>query len=406
MSFIKFLFTMLYILSIVLGVPVGGISARNAQACISGDADAVADFICDNLSYFKKVYNNADGGSGDFGAAGVEYRRDIKVTGADSSVTDGVYLDFDADNGYMVIADDYTVYAFETEGDLPQVRNNADVGYNVLDGFGEYDPSGNFISIAYPSASAETWAETPVSSAGQYGSGDGEIYDADAYVADVYGSDYVLSSAKELPDFYFTKQADTGFYKAEGNCMLNACYNILGYLSINGACPDIVSPYAEEYVESDPYAARYAKKNVTPRFPDFYPTLYLKVRKAAIEKYGYTVIQGNPFTEPGIISTVASGYGYSLKINHDIFRSFAYDVLPFINAGYPVLWNTANSKTYQSHTMTVMGYRIYAKKASFLGINFYKYEKLLEISDNWAYSARYFDYGSYYGIGSFVTVQK
>lgn len=159
--------------------------------------------------------------------------------------------------------------------------------------------------------------------------------------------------------------------------------------------------------KKDSFYQTYAKKSnyqiVTPKS---LPKLYLSVRNYAIKNYNYKVSGTNPFNIGNIIKGVANEYGYnSIKTSHILIWSYDGQVLSEINAGYPTIWNCANSSTYGSHSMVVTGYKQYRKTTTILGIKFYSYVDLMQVNDNWSSSARYFDFTNYGAFGSFVKVR-
>lgn len=71
----------------------------------------------------------------------------------------GVYIDFNDDNGYMVIVDNYSVLAFETSGDLKYLKNLEYTYYSIYDGFLYTDEVGKYIPHEFNLLDESDWDE-------------------------------------------------------------------------------------------------------------------------------------------------------------------------------------------------------------------------------------------------------
>lgn len=378
---------------------------------------AVADYITDELGKMSEIFELAYPESSEvFSASYVEYRIPVYMVSDD---VEGIYLDFDGENGYMILSENYDVIVWKATGDLPYLRELQNTYYSVFDGFGYYVDE-QFVPYETHVVSEEELSNLELTTqyAGQNSAGDGDIYDPDKYVAAAYGDGYVVKSgnSKSLPfsyfgqydlSIYYQKKSDGRWY-SEGNCSLSSIFALLNYLKTSGKYTSLPSAASKTSYNAtqDSFYSKYSG-NTSYRIdtPKSLPKLYLAVRQYAVKHYGYETGGTNPFNITTIIEKVAAQYGASVDAKHIVVWSYESQVVDEIDAGYPVIINVANSSTYGSHTMVVTGYRLYTKTTKVLGINFYSYAKLIQVNDNWTRSARYFDFTNYVAFGSFVTVR-
>ena len=133
------------------------ITEENIQEYISADCESVANYIVDNLQLFAQEYNNQlDNESLIFEASYCELMLPVYVV---STEQEGIYLDFDGDNGYMVVVDDYLVLAFETSGDLEYLKDVEYTYYSIYDGFLYLDESGEYLPFDFCAMSESDWGE-------------------------------------------------------------------------------------------------------------------------------------------------------------------------------------------------------------------------------------------------------
>lgn len=99
------------------------------------ESQKTADFIKNNLQEFVAHYNNSVDSSHS-NATSVEHEAIVYLTFKKAYA---YYLDFDADNGYLIIDSDYSLQEFEVNGDLPYLKDIGYTFYNALDKFLYYD---------------------------------------------------------------------------------------------------------------------------------------------------------------------------------------------------------------------------------------------------------------------------
>ncbi len=376
----------------------------------------IADYFASDMQQLSSIYSLAYPHSGEaFTASSIEYRIPVYIVTLDKI---GIYLDFNDDNGYMIISEDCEVVSWQTSGDLQFLKSVESTYYSLWDGFGYYSEE-QFVPYEVQFASSDELNNLVLEAKydGQNSEGDGDIYDPVAYVNDKYGDGYTVNfgDIKYLTFTYF-RQGEFSVYNelknggeySEGNCSLAAIFALMNNLKTSGKYTSLppASKKTNHYASTDPFYSKYnGKSNYVINSPILLPNLYLSVRDYAIDNYGYERSGTNPFNIATIIENVGSEYNADIDANHVVVWSYESQVIDEINAGYPVIINVANSATYGSHSMVVTGYVLFTKTTTILGINFYDYAKLARVNDNWTAAARYFDFTDYRAIGSFVTVR-
>lgn len=102
-------------------------------------SEMLADYILNNLDEFSESYNSqVDQNEGDrFNPTNCEYRISINIFDSDEKA---VYIDFDGNNGYMVVYEDEVV-KIAPSGDLDYLRSfGGEIYYSTIDEkFGYYE---------------------------------------------------------------------------------------------------------------------------------------------------------------------------------------------------------------------------------------------------------------------------
>ncbi|MBQ2901514.1 MAG: hypothetical protein IJE49_06650 [Agathobacter sp.] len=417
----KIIALILAAITTVNGTSSGVINEANIHEYVASDCESVAEFIIDNLEFFADEYNKeVQDEALKFEATSCEKMIPVYVVSTDQ---EGLYVDFNDNNGYMIIVDDYSVQAFETKGDLEYLKELKYTYYSIYDGFLYLGEDGNYLPFEFNRMSEsdlEDYIREGLGKSynGQSDGTDGCIYSPDAYVKDRYGSGYVVKSggSKSLNKYEYMEQWDLTIYykltdtgkRSEENCVLSSCYSLLNYLQLTGKCSNLSmsSSKTNYYATKDSFYAKYKNRSdYEVETPKSLPNLYLAVRQYAIDNYGYEVSALNPFDIGDIIKGVAKQYGYNLTTKDIIVWTYEDQVVKEINGGNPIIWNMANSTSYGPHSTVVTGYRTYTKTTTVLGINFYSYVQLMQLNDNWENEARYFDFTNYLAIGSFTQVR-
>lgn len=379
---------------------------------VSAEEYSAVEYILDNVDDLSDVYALLKPNSGDiFEGKFAELMIPVTIISTDLP---GVYIDFDDDNGYMIIQDDSDVIMWEAVGDLEYLKNVDHAYYSIVDGF-LYSDGGSF--VPYEARMFETQDAILCSPySGQKQAGDGTIYNEYLYVKDRYAgyefqdSEYLNSPYEYMDQDKFSvyrSVADDGTPYSEGNCVLSSVYSLLNYLGFSRKCD---FPSSDRKIvhdpADDPFYNSYANN---PRYqiesPAELPALYYCVRYWAIEDYGYQTSGFETVNIPGLIETVSEIYYNDVDATLHTLGSFESCVVSGMEDDNPVILCVSGSSTYGTHAIVVTGYRIYRKTTTILGINFYDYVYLLRVDDNWGGEERYFDFTAFNGTWGYVTVE-
>lgn len=406
--------------------------------------EVIENYVSDNLPVFDemfKIFGEA------FYATSVEKVIPCTVINEKGEKEKAAYVDFNGSFGYVVISEDKFVYAYKNEGNLEEINALDEVIYSVTDGF-VYDNDGVYVPYDFDENKPDsTFSYEYFLEYFNYISSDGSIENPDEYVKETYGDGYVVSSQNELDDFDYLKQFDTSIYIAysedknyiysEGNCAPNALASTFSYIAkMAGKTTDEkfsalpkLTDKAKIYATEDPFFDKY-KDDVYDyqRNPEGHykingynartgvcsgyevPALYKDIRTYIVDHYGYETSGLAPKHFKDIVASFMAKYGVeneNVKGFLDV-GSFGAIVKPQIDKGYPVLWSVYNSSTYDNHTTTTTGYKVYIKTAEVKGLTVISdIVILLEINDNWSGKPAYFDYTKFcFGEGYFYSLMK
>lgn len=361
----------------------------------------------------------------------------------------GMYLDFDADNGYAVITTDKKIYGLETSGDLEYLRNGKEIYYSYIDGFmfvdnnkqlQKYESENNIEDDVYDGAQARqvnntgtditiSYGDSSISInraptandmtvyPGQTEAGDGEITPSkiDDYVSSRYPNftldtrdNYNASRfeyAHQFATSYYVQEYDTVTY-SEGNCSLNAMYNVMRDWGKRGL---IKIPYSQtedirSSILNDRLYATYGKGTKTGKDSNgtykwvansdsrlsVMPTLYSNIRSYALNN-GYTPVNGyNRSKVPATMEYVANFlYNNNLDVEHTTNVSTVTNSIWLNRVCY---LSINGSSTYGNHGVAVVGYHKYSKETKINNsYSIMEYKYFYEIADGWNYSSRIFD---------------
>lgn len=299
----------------------------------------------------------------------------------------GIYLDFDEDNGYMLISQNFVLYEFEPSGDLPYLKEQEFVFYTAYDKFLYY----NEITETYERFTnintdeelytlADTYVVNPIISSadGQpTDSGDGAIYDIDAYVASMYPN-YKYVSRKIIPDYQWVYQWDTSVYQSdegsEGNCVINATYSMMNDWHRKGivnGLPTGTIDYRFDVLNDRLYSEFGANTNTAglsmsynltasdswrtndESRPSRLPRLYMELREYAID-YGYKPEGGFAFKYViNMAQNVAKDHNISLSVKQSSSFNTPKDRL---NNNRACAISVIGSSRYHNHAMGLYGY--------------------------------------------------
>ncbi len=368
---------------------------------IKGDCESVADFIEGNLSYFVSEYNKEN--EIYWLASGIEDRKTI-VDVTDGS--DAVYLDFDGDNGYAVIGNDYNFLDFSQTGDLEYLKKIDNILFSEYDGF-VYETDTGYACYNTEYGDENFWSEIELKKRynGQDSEGSGMIRNSDDYIHDRYGNDFYLDTDKRLRNYENVQQNTYSLYYdknglGEGNCTLSAMFGIMRYLRDNKGMSSLPSETMVAHPENDSFYDDLIGKGYTTKENKNFPLLYEAIREAA-KDYKYTA-ESKAWTSinmANIYMDVMNKCGYS----NNMYYRYAYLILTWtfesqvkkeIDLGFPTMWNTAKGQ-YGAHSMVVNGYKIYSKTHRLWFITWKENKKLMSLNDNWGETDVYMDFDAY-----------
>ncbi len=361
-------------------------------------------------------------------AWGYQFGSDAFVAGDDTTLaTDAIYpltiydcgkissgfcIDFSGDYGYMLVTPDFQVLSTVTTGNYDRLSAYETLYFSPYDGL--IYSTGTQTAVLEKSASIHASLSNKTMYTGQILSGEGGITQPELYVNDRYGSGYTLYQSSELPFYNCYDQYDLSIYYAnsgmtsEGNCTLTAIFSALSYLQQAGKAPSLPASVTTISVDATADVFFY-KYNQDPTYmiqtPKTLPQLYEDLRQLAIQKYRYQVGSVSPLTIETIAKTILTKYGCELPVVNHYLWSYEMEALQQINAGLPVLMNTANSATYGSHSMVITGYRCYRKTTQFDRLTYHDTLCLLQINDSWDTQPRYYDTSVLELLATLVTFQ-
>lgn len=367
------------------------------------DSTSAVEYVTNNFEEFISEYNKLE--LEDCNATSIEYQTEIYINDYD---VNGHYIDFNGNNGFCVVTDDAIVDMYVT-GDYPQLREKHEYMYDIMDGFfikesEEYVP---YLQHAIPELDENAFVCSAENSV--------KITNPDQYIKKLYGASYSQYSGgtKRLLNFTLYKQSDLSVYLtrkngqlySEGNCVLSSVYTTLSYLQKTGVYPKLPTGTTTLNMNNDVVKNAAQKKGYFAR--NTYvtvPTLYVTIRKIAIEKYGYTASGLSMQYTDDLIRDTLKYYGYNPTIKNNIEppllnqqmyeTGFESAIKRNIQKGYPVVFNTY-SVYGGEHSITIFGYKNY-RRAYDLGLfKIYRYAKLLIVSDNHTKQPTYFDYTRY-----------
>lgn len=345
-------------------------SLENSEKCV--------EFIEENFAKVVSEYNLAHSEDGVLcTATSIEGRARVYITDLGRY---GIYLDFDGNNGYLLVTENYHLYEFEPIGDLPYLKNVDFAYYSSFDGFlykddttgilerYEHVDNSNEFYGCYNQMGAVSDHEGLISAVGQ--DSEGYIYDIDSYVADVY-PEYEYVGRYISMNYQWIYQQDTSiFYQTtdfgqytEGNCVINATYSMMndwytrksrfswlpyGTIDYSNSCTSdpLYGTYGTGVFQGWSVRSHTELINM--------PVLYMELRSYAIE-YGYLPDQGmqSPYIID-MVERVGSVRGHTLNMLSS--SSFNEDVIYSLDTDQTCILVVSGSDIYGNHAMGLYGY--------------------------------------------------
>ncbi len=454
--------SVLPLLSVILGNQLNTtIKEDEVKNYIKEDPISVSNFIKDNFSAFVNSYNNSDNSDIKWLATEVEKDFEINIILPESSYK-GIFLDFDSDNGYSVVGNDYEFISFNIDKESPFKDIVADsYNYYILNDFFtyvidevEYNLDG--FSNEYIEEQKEELFKNDDKPKKHYDgqedklSGSGGINYPNTYMRSRYGSGWVVESSKSLDmnkysleslSCYKVKHGDSFF--TEGNCWAVAAYNCLQAIEKlqwihKGVWLDIPAGDKDyrknvKYFPQDDEPWQYSKykqrkegfevrdKIYSDEWKERLPELWRKMRSILNDNKKYIENGGAPWETSGLVEKAAKAYGEKVNgVEHYNWGAYVGgNGIRQLDNYMPLAWSTSND-TYGSHTMTVCGYKIYKKTNKYSIYIFgkevakwttYEYKLLCEICDGWTkYNpetqtspSRYYDMNAHVGFSCIIT---
>ena len=402
------------LLSIFKTNGIKDINENNIENYLARDCNKIADFIEDNFSTFVSKYNETSVEK--WLASSIENKKlVINVT----NNTKAVYLDFNDNNGYAVVGNDYNFLDFSKTGDLAYLKNVDIILFSEYDGF-VYETEDGYARYDYIYQVETYYDDVSYKEVymGQRSEGAGQIVLPDSYIVSRYGSGYQLETIKRLNGYKNVVQNKYTIYikngVGEGNCTLSAMYGIMQYLRDNKRMTKLPSDEVTIDPKTDSFYDRLTQDGYISQKTTL-PHIYETIRRKSID-YGYTN-ESTAWTSINMVNIyhdVMAAFEYS----SGFFKRYAKVVLNFsfesqvkrqIDAGLPIMFNTARGQ-YGSHSMVVNGYRRYSKEHKFWFIKWTEYKNLLSLNDNWQKLDICFDLDAYKtnifkeGFGTFMQV--
>ncbi len=441
------------IVFLILGIAFQNNQAAYEQANLEHsfgtDSHSVASFIKDNLSTFVLKCN--DYCNMNWEAASIERMFDITIYDCGNTY-EGVFLDFDSENGYATVADNYVIYDINFTGESPflnvefeQCKYISSKGYFYL-----FD--GEYLSVDSNDKLLTEQIDQQFSDSHYNGqqagsTGCGNIIYPDLYIKDRYGDGWTLEKSKSLSMYGCTqynyscyienqivKDSQTNVERAvpysEGNCWFISSYNLLRYMSSTRwfSMPSVwnVVSYDPRVEEPNLYSKYFDASGSNKSKILFYNNnadsihqydlrqhnnstiysfekLYVDVRH--LIDTTFKKVNGGTISEScSVIERIAEKYGYEVDAVEDFSWSQYLDtVAAKISSGLPSLWSTSIG-TYGTHTMAVCGYRYYAKTTGWWIFQQKQTKIVFEIRDGWTSDSRFYDMSGYIGFGAIAVL--
>lgn len=407
-------FSIVLLLVAVLGATgIEDVTENNIENYLERDCESVSDFIKDNLSTFADKYNEAT--EEEWKVSFVEDRKSVIDIDSEEKY---IYLDFNDDNGYAIVGNDYNFLDFSTTGDLSYTKTVDVLYWSSYDGF-VYNENGEYLRYDTSYLTEDDLNEYTFKydgkAASKYAGGSDVINNIPEYLKSRYGGAWYYDSkgSKSLINYTDVYQNDYAIYdNSEGNCTLSAYFGIFQYLRDNKNFKNLPTGNVIVDTSGDSFSDGHTVTNTSV------PEIYAKIRENAMN-YDYTV-ESNWWT-----STTMARWGNeslaSMGYKSDWNKAYIYmyltwtfnnQVVKNINAGYPVMWNQAR-ENYKNHSMVVKGYKTYKKDHKIWFIRWSESKHFMEMNDNWRSTGAttYIDFDGYAfdliheGFGTFVVVK-
>lgn len=448
-------FSVVLLLLAMLTVNNSEVNEDNIKNYLDSDCHSVANYIENNFSLFVEKYNESTE-EDKLNASYIENKINVII---DESGTkcEGVFLDFNFDNGYALIGDDYNFYDFSTSGESPYKDIQSEsFYYSTLSGY-LYLKDDDYINVdASKNYSNDNLEDLTFESAykGQTKAGCGHINDIAEYVKSRYGSDWKSCKNKSLSmsTGEYTTQDTLSCYTTnkiendeivsytEGSCWFVSAYNVLQSLAdSSGDYKKKVNTYkTDSKINSMPslsdttkYDAKVEETNIYSQYYDSndhnisgilktstgntsykvryrgtrtFPKLYTDVRKYVTSIYN-KVNGGTIYNTANIINQVGRQYGYNFKAKGTVLAGlYGSSGITAVNNNLPFVLCTSNVSNagYGNHLMAGCGYQIYSKTSGWWIFKTTSHKYFYELRDGHSQGKVYLDLSALIGFGGIV----
>lgn len=397
-------FFILMISFLLLLVIAGGNKVSAKETSLNGQCTQILNYLTKNIDEFQYQYNlTLNQQEEQLDINGFEGYSLIYILDNDSY---GIYIDFNDNQGYILLSFDFIIYELCTSGDLDYLKNVSFAYYYSADGFLYKTEQ------SYERYNRQSSLSTQLYSSSSNGVADGMITNIDSYVASNYSNYTYVQTVDKVQNYYPTPQFKTSYYVnvvsgkvyPEGNCALNAMYNVLNSWQKNGVVPNIPSDRETvdwlSTIEQDKLYTEFGMGQ--PGNGDYWtvnrdyaynpmPALYDRIRTYAIVNYKYnpnnTGLSMDQCTET--INYVPHHFYYTDF--EPLTSSAFYDVTSRLSDGKAIFLYCNNSQTYGNHAMCVIGYREYSYKTGWWVFQQTKSAYFYLVDDGHSNSAVYFD---------------
>lgn len=434
------------ILALIIGVLYSNgavnVNKENIEEYVKNNPTSVSEFIEDNFTKFVDEYNlSLDDSEEKWEAKYIENKFPILVNECGAEY-EGIFLDFDFDNGYAIVGNDYTFLDFSTVGVSPyegivasEYYFSSAVGYYYL-------KDGNYLSINDENNADESIIYEEALSQPTYAgqtdkkTGCGEIRDTYAYVNDKYGDGWILERNNSLAmksyrqwnySVYRHNKIKNGIVSSssEGNCWVVSAFHVLQYLA------ETKWTKMPKSYETEAYYPKVSEPNIYSLYYDsrgnnisnklyvnnttsnefeligsafMWPKLYNQVRRHVDEKYKH-IEDGMAWDTSEIIEYIANLYGYGVNAVEHYFWGFYTDTGTYkIDSGLPLIWSTTND-TYGCHSMAVCGYKYYYRTTGWWIFKITQYKLFYELRDGHNDTPRYYDMSGHFGFSVITSLE-
>ena len=384
---------------------------------------------------------NEDTGA-DWNANSIEKDFSITINYLGSEI-EGVFLDFNDDNGYAVLGDKYMFYDFVLNGESPYFNIDANEYYYANNKYFYKNDSSEIIDVNEEEY-AQLFCGTVDDGHSNKDTGCGKIVDVDKYLNYHYGSGYSLVSQNSLNMKGYRQYELSVYYEneiidnkkipcSESNCWAVSAYNLLQYLQ-QTRMPNMPSEndtyrysatdwelriFQNYYdVEIGHHGRIVSTKNRTEKLnygdgqtcyrieaerTKNFSRLWGEIRKYCNDKWG-KINYGMLIETSEIIEVIAKKYGYNIDAKeHYDWAYYCSSGCKEIDQGKPILWSTLNG-TYGSHTMAVCGYKTFEKKTGWWIFQTVDTKVFYELRDGHVSYPRYYDMSGHVGFAGIVSV--